>query len=32
VIARINTLFPAGRLRAIEDVLAACRSLGPPDR
>ena len=31
VIVRINTLFPAGRLRAIEDVLAACRSSGTPD-
>jgi 4-hydroxy-3-methylbut-2-enyl diphosphate reductase len=30
VVARINTFFPAGRLRALEDVLAACREPDPP--
>jgi 4-hydroxy-3-methylbut-2-enyl diphosphate reductase len=29
VITRINALFPAGRLRSIEDVLAACRGRNP---
>jgi 4-hydroxy-3-methylbut-2-enyl diphosphate reductase len=31
VILRINALFPADRLRAIEDVLATCRSEGPAE-
>ena len=30
VISRINTLFPADRLRASEDVLAACQALSQP--
>ena len=30
VISRINTLFPADRLRAGEDVLAACQALSQP--
>ena len=30
VISRINALFPADRLRTIEDVLAACRAEKPP--
>jgi len=30
VILRVNALFPAGRLRAIEDVLADCRASIPP--
>jgi len=30
VIARVNALFPADRLRPIEDVLAACRDSRPP--
>jgi 4-hydroxy-3-methylbut-2-enyl diphosphate reductase len=29
VISRINTLFPAGRLRPIDDVLADCRNRSP---
>jgi len=30
VVVRINALFPAGRLRVLDDVLAACRESDPP--
>jgi 4-hydroxy-3-methylbut-2-en-1-yl diphosphate reductase len=30
VVSRINALFPAGRLRAFGDVLAACQESDPP--